>query len=90
MQSNSVTQIAFEALTLGLPCVVSNVGGLPSIVNENCGILSNDLKKMKIFLEDQLKNSAKYDCYSKNAILRSKEIDNIKDYIIKIEFIYEE
>ena len=29
--------VAFEALCLGLPCIVSNVGGLPSIVTNKCG-----------------------------------------------------
>ena len=33
--------VAFEALTLGLPCIVSNVGGLPKIVDDSCGMLCN-------------------------------------------------
>ena len=33
--------VAFEALTLGKPCVVSNVGGLRNIVDSTCGELCN-------------------------------------------------
>ncbi len=79
--------VAFEALTLGVPCVVSDVGGLPKIVNDNCGklcIKKNEyVDETKMLLEDE-----KYYLKKKNnAILQSEKIDNYEYYIKEI---YEE
>ena len=80
--------VAFEALSLGLPCVVSDVGGLPEIVDENCGKLC---KKNQDYIDEismLLKDSDYYNKKSKNAILKSKEIDNYNKYINIIYDIY--
>lgn len=80
--------VAFEALSLGLPCVVSDVGGLPKIVDENCGKLC---KKNQNYIDEismLLKDSDYYNKKSKNAILKSKEIDNYNKYINIIYDIY--
>lgn len=80
--------VAFEALTLGLPCVVSNVGGLPNIVDCDCGVVSNNIEIMIEELEKLLNNKEYYNKKSKKAIEKSKEIDNINGYIHNLECIY--
>ena len=80
--------VAFEALSLGLPCVVSNVGGLPDIVDDSCGICTNNIDEMVNFIEQLLKKNDLYNKYSKNAVVRAKMIDNYEKYIKTIENIY--
>ena len=80
--------VAFEALTLGLPCIVSNVGGLPDIVNESCGKLCNCNED---FIEEALcllDNNEVYNMKSTKAIERSIDIENMEKYIKKIKKIY--
>lgn len=80
---------AFEALTLGLPCIVSNVGGLKAVVNGECGKVcdnENDFYQASSIL---LKDELKYKKMCKNAIERSIELDNSNEYINNIETIYQ-
>lgn len=82
--------VAFEALTLGLPCVVSNVGGLSNIVDNECGFLSNieeELVKNCLLL---LNNQEVYNKKKNNALLKSTKLDNLKEYINSIEEKYKE
>lgn len=80
--------VAFEALTLGLPCVVSNVGGLPDIVDESCGKLCENeddfIKEIVNLLTDEKKLKEK----SESALIKSKKLDNINEYMKKLEKIY--
>lgn len=82
--------VAFEALSLGLPCIVSNVGGLPMIVNDECGKLCNSINDYKKEIVTLLNNKEKYDKISKAAIKRANEIDNLEQYIDIIDNIYKE
>ena len=79
--------VAFEALTLGLPTIVSNVGGLPNIVDESCGFLCNTCEEfvnaISILLDDKQLNK-----YSENTINRSEKIDNYDEYLKNINKIY--
>ena len=82
--------VAFEALSLGLPCVVSNVGGLVNIVNETCGKLC-DIKKIYDYSDElcELLTSDKYySMKSKKAISRSRQLDNIESYCEKLNELY--
>ena len=79
--------VAFEALTLGLPCIVSNVGGLPEIVDNNCGKLCCKKEDYEIIL-DILKNKEIYNNLSYNAKQKSKEIENYSKYIMILEKLY--
>ena len=81
---------AFEALTLGLPTIVSNVGGLPNIVDEKCGKLCNpkNINEYVIKIKELLSNDTKFKTYSKNAIDKSKQLDNIEIYMTKLSNIY--
>lgn len=81
--------VAFEALTLGLPCVVSNVGGLPDIVDDNCGKLCYKNIEYETELIKLIENKNYYETKKANAINKSKLLDNIDRYLSKIEKIYE-
>lgn len=80
--------VAFEALTLGLPCVVSNVGGLPSIVDNDCGKLCDADSDFILEIEKLLKNNDYLKRKSAFAIEKSKKIENIDDYMEKIRKVY--
>lgn len=80
--------VAFEALTLGLPAIVSNVGGLVDIIDNNCGLLCesdndfiNEINKL-LNSNDYLKEK------SNKAIKKSKKIENLDEYIFTIANIY--
>ncbi len=79
---------AFEAITVGLPCVVSNVGGLPSIVDDSCGKLCNNDNDFIKELEKLLNEDEYYKMKSFNAVLKSKKIENMSSYLDKINEIY--
>lgn len=82
--------VAFEALSLGLPTVVSNVGGLPTIVDETCGFLCNDLNDYVNELIKLLKDKKYYDIKVTNALIKSKKLDNFQEYIESINDNYRE
>lgn len=81
--------VAFEALTLGIPCVVSKVGGLVDIVDDTCGKLCNinKIEDYDIILEI-LNDNCLYQNLSKGAIEKSKKLDNIGKYIEIIRNLY--
>lgn len=82
--------VAFEAMTLGLPCVVSNVGGLNMMVDKSCGKLctnENDfIEEAKILLT----NEEIYKKKATAAIKKSKNIDNVVNYMNKLSEIYDQ
>ena len=77
----------FEALASGLPCIVSDVGGLKNLVNNKCGKLCEtdyDFIEAYKSIDNNLRK------YSGGAIKRAKELDNSKVYYEQIGAIYEE
>lgn len=77
---------AIESMALGLPAIVSGVGGLRFIVNDKCGrtcITNSD------FLEAYKSINSNLHKYSDNASERAKELDNSKTYNGQIKAIYE-
>lgn len=82
--------VAFEAMSLGLPCVVSNVGGLPGIVDNSCGKLcvTNDdfIEEINKLLQDNNYYIRKSNLSKKKAT----KLDNHNIYYKKIKNIYEE
>lgn len=81
--------VAFEAITLGLPAVVSNVGGLPSIVKNSCGKLCDNLSDFEIEINRLLNDEKYYSRKSKMALEQSKKIENYNEYITKISQLYD-
>lgn len=79
---------AVEALVFGKPVVCSNVGGLPSFINESCG-------KVCCSTEDYIKEVLSLLCdtsYYKNksngALKKAKEMDNIQQYMNQLTDLY--
>lgn len=80
--------VAFEAITIGLPCVVSNVGGLPKIIDEDCGKLCNSNKEFEDEIYKLLSDDKYYNKKKDAAIKKSKKIDNYDAYFNKMKEIY--
>lgn len=80
--------VAFEALTLGLPCVVSNVGGLPKIVDNECGKICRDNEDFIKECLSLLNNNALMEKKTNNAIEKSMHMDNFDNYIFELKSIY--
>lgn len=81
---------AFEALALGLPCIVSNVGGLPEIVDEKCGFICDSKNEYVKSINKILDNELLYNKLSNGAKAKANKLNNIKKYIKNIDEIYEE
>lgn len=80
--------VAFEALTLGLPCIVSPVGGLVDIVDDECGYLVNNTNEFKDRIIDLICNEDIYKKMSYKALAKSINLENIELYCEKIKEIY--
>lgn len=82
--------VAFEALSLGLPCVVSNVGGLTSIVNTSCGYLCESEQDFISAAKKLLIDKNLYTRMSVSAEIRAKNLDNESEYMSRIANIYDQ
>ena len=80
--------VAFEALTLGLPCVVSKVGGLVDIVDENCGKLCIKEKEFVDSINNILIDTNIYNILKNGAINKSEKLDNFDQYMNNLDRIY--
>lgn len=82
--------VAIEALTLGVPVIARNVGGLKDIVDNTCGKLvqrkEEFIEEIKTLLEDEELRKEK----SKKAIQKAKGLENMENYIENIIRIYGE
>ena len=80
--------VTFEALALGLPCIVSPVGGLINIVDEECGDFCKTTEewseKIKQYMDDKDLLNRK----SLNAIKKARKLDNYSVYFSMINKIY--
>ena len=80
--------VAFEALSLGIPAIVSKVGGLPDIVDDSCGNLCITENEFVDSIVDLLKNDKKIKQKSSAAILKARKLDNTKIYFGILEKTY--
>ena len=81
--------VIFESLTLGVPCVASKVGGIKELLDNKSGFLCQKEKDYIKAIKFLLNNSREYKIYSKNSLLRSKELENKNEYLKKMENLYE-
>ena len=82
--------VVFEALSLGVPTVVSKVGGLPDIVDNECGNICNNDQEFIEEVNKLLVNKEYYDLKKKNALIKAESLDNIDKYCENISEIYKE
>ncbi len=80
--------VTFEALSLGLPAVVSNVGGLPMMVNNSCGKLCKEEDEFVEEVNKLLNDKKYYLMKAYNATQQSNNIDNLDEYIKRMYHIY--
>ncbi len=82
--------VAAESLVLGKPVIAFPVGGLPTIVNDSCGLLTNSEDEYIQEVMNLITNDHYYDVKKNNAYLRASEIANLDIYIEKIVKEYDE
>lgn len=80
--------VAVEALALGKPVIAAPVGGLPGIVNENCGRLCKSNAEFADEILSLIKDREKLSKKEKGALIRADELDNIEWYKNKIKSFY--
>lgn len=80
--------VAVEALSLGVPVVCSGVGGLSNIVNDDCGKICKSLEDYSKEIKELVLSDAYQKEKSVKARLRAEELDNISDYKLQLEKIY--
>lgn len=82
--------VAVEALANGIPVLATAVGGLPTIVDDQCGKICNNNGE---FVEEIVKLNEEPDYYSaksKQALQRADELNNIESYIASLKQCYEQ
>lgn len=82
---------AMQALSLGIPVVASNIGGLKDLItdNENGFLCENDQQFINK-IDYLLKNEYQYTSFSKNAQISGKKFMNSIDYSQQILNLYNE
>lgn len=82
--------VAIEALALGVPVVAKPVGGLTEIVNEDCGLLTDNID---MFVNEVIMLVESLDYHqmkSISALKQSYNFDNIIHYIEELNKLYYE
>lgn len=80
-----------EAMSVGLPVVASNVGGVGEEVDEACGILvENNTDSIKKAILKIISDEALAKTMSQNAQKKQREVFSLKKFIDETEKIYKE
>lgn len=80
--------VAVEAMSLSIPVVCYNVGGLSNIVNEKSGLLCENEEEMINGLLELLYDNEYYYNKQKGVLLRVNELNNTDFYFDKVVSIY--
>lgn len=81
--------VAIEALAFGMPVISTAVGGLTGIVNNECGLCTNNKDTMIMEIKKLLTDKQYYLSKSSNAINRARKLNNIDEYMSKLYEVYE-
>ena len=82
--------VAFEALTLGLPVITTNVGGISNMVDSSCGFFCSTIDEFEEKINYLIYNENNLKIYSKKAREKSERLNNIDKYLNNIDNIYRE
>ena len=80
--------VAYEALLHGLPVIAHPVGGLPNIVDDTCGLISNDSNKIVTEITKLLMDKTHYKLKSNGAQLKARSLSNKISYFDTLFMIY--
>ena len=80
--------VAVEALAAGKPVVASNVGGLPTIVNDRCGALCEGADDFVAEISKLLSDDEYYSSKCSEALSRANELNNLERYMQDINKAY--
>lgn len=80
--------VAAEAIVLGKPVISTNVGGVPTIIDNECGFLTNNDVDYVNELKKILLDTNYYEYKRKKVILKSEVLHNIKEYTNTITSTY--
>jgi len=77
---------AMEAMALGKPLIVSNLGGLPELVDNNInGYVYNDKKELSLALDKMITlDNDSYNNMCQESLNRAKTLFNPKEYVKKL------
>lgn len=81
---------AVEALSLGVPVLAGNVGGLKEIVNDTCGKKCTYLSDYTSETQRLLSDPEYYRIKKNGALVRASQLNNATEYAQKIISIYHE
>ena len=82
--------VVLEALVLGLPCVVADVGGLSDILTDKCGFLCKEKSSYQKYLSILLKHTSIYEKYSDESRKRAMFLENRFHYMEKVDNCYQQ
>ena len=76
-----------EAMTMGIPCIATNVGGIPNYIDNSCGMLteSNNPQMLAEKIVNMIENKKKARILGKNArerMLKYHDLDKNFDKIV--------
>lgn len=82
--------VAIEALALSVPVVSTNVGGLITIVNNECGKICNSDNEFIVEIDKLLNDKKYYQNKMVKAYERAQKLQNVNEYMDKLDIIYKQ